>query len=85
MNNGISLSEACRLRVLAQEDFAKECNEDGTIKNQSHSTTFTVKDNGALSFTVNNTVMRLTLAGVIIAVIVVGVLLFRRLRDKFQF
>ncbi len=78
---GISLDEACRKHVLADEDFARQCNADGSIKNQS-TTTFTLKDDPSKSITVNNAVLYAVGVGLILVIACVIILLIRRRSKK---
>lgn len=71
--SGISINEACAKRAevgsgyLTDEDFANQCNPDGTVKQTNRSTTFSIKDSDS-SATVNNTY--LYLGGLMILAIV---------------
>ncbi len=78
---GISLGEACRNHALANEDFARQCNADGSIKNQS-TTTFTLKDNPSKSITMNNAVLYAVGVGLILVIACVVILLIGRQRKK---
>ena len=82
MDDGISSSEACRTHSLTAEDFARMCNSDGSLKNQPGTTTFTLKDDSSKSLTVNNNVLYLSVAVLVLVVGCVIVLLVKRRRKK---
>ena len=78
---GITVTEACRNHVMSDEDFAKTCNTDGSLKNQS-TTTFTLKDDPAKSITVNNAVLYAAGIGLILVIACLIILLIRRRSKK---
>lgn len=78
---GITVTEACRNHVMSDEDFARTCNADGTLKNQS-TTTFTLKDDSSKSITVNNAVLYAAGIGLLLAIACVIILLIRRRSKK---
>lgn len=78
MNTGISSEEACRTHLLTAEDFARMCNPDGSLKSQQSTTTFTLKDDPSKSLTINNTVLYISAALVLVIVCVVALLVRRR-------
>jgi hypothetical protein len=82
MNPGISSDEACRTHSLTAEDFARMCNSDGSLKNQTGTTTFTLKDDASKTLTVNNTVLYTSAAMLVVAVACVILLLIKRKRKK---
>jgi cell division protein FtsL len=71
MNEELTAEEACRNHLLTAEDFARTCNEDGSLKTQAHSTTFTVKNDKSKSITINNTALQVAL---VVAVLIMAVL-----------
>lgn len=77
MNEGMTVEQACKDRHLASEDFARMCNEDGTVRNKSENTTFTLMNDESRSITVNNNDVLLA-AGGIFVLVVVGIVLFVR-------
>lgn len=85
---GISVDEACAKRAefgsgyLADEDFARQCNPDGTVKQASQSTAFTIKNTDS-SLTVNDTYLYLGAAVVVtIIALVVWTVLRRKAKPK---
>lgn len=82
MDTGISADEACRNHVLTEDDFARMCNPDGSLKNHPGTTTFTLKDGPSRSLTVNNNIMFASAAALAIVVACTVVLLIRRGRKK---
>ena len=85
MNEGISLDEACANNVVGtQEDFFERlCNEDGSVKIQPKTTTFTLKNDNTKSFTINDTHLQIGLAVVLVIVIaVVGLIIRKLIRRK---
>ena len=81
-DKGISSDEACRMHVLAAEDFARMCNKDGSLKTQPSTTTFYVKDDPSKSITIDNNV--LYVSAFVFALLIAGavVLVVRRLKKK---
>ena len=68
MDEGISLDEACATGLIGtEEDFALNCNPDGTAKEYAETTTFTIKGTD-MSFTIQNT--HLQIAGVLVLLFV---------------
>ena len=68
MEEGISIDEACANNVIGtKEDFERSCNPDGTVKKQTNTTTFSLKNSDS-SITVNNTYLQIGVAVVVIAV-----------------
>lgn len=67
MQEGISLEEACAKNVVGtEEDFERTCNPDGTVKSQSKTTTFTLKNDDTKSVTINNTYLYIGIALVLV-------------------
>lgn len=86
MNEGISADEACRARALTQEDFVRMCNEDGSLKGQTQTTTFSLKNDDSKSTTMDNTALQVGLAGIVLLVVVIAYILIRKRRlNKKQF
>lgn len=55
MNEGISVEEACAGNVIGtREDFERNCNPDGTVKQHADTTTFSLKGTDT-SITIDNT------------------------------
>jgi|GEM_PF-3028218 len=79
MNEGITAEQACKDQSLTSEDFARMCNEDGTLHSNSGTTTFTLMNDESRSITVNNNDLLLA-AGGLFVLIVVGIVLFVRKR-----
>lgn len=71
--HGISADEACRAHVLTEQDFARMCNEDGSLKSQPKTTTITLKDSPSKTFTVDSTILYASMA--VLALVLVGVVL----------
>lgn len=73
---GITITEACAKRaelgsgVLTDEDFTRQCNPDGTVKQAGSTTELTLK-NTDYSVTVNNTYLYLGIAVFVVAVVAV--------------
>lgn len=82
MNEGISANEACQRQALSEEDFARMCNDDGSIKSQPQTTTFFLKDEPNASVTVNNTVLQLTLAAAVLLVVILLVAMVKKYQRK---
>ena len=74
MESGISITEACRTRSLEKEDFARTCNEDGSVK-QEHRTTFSLKDDPTKTITIDNNILYISGGAAILLVITAIVLL----------
>lgn len=74
MNTGISAEEACRMRVLSEEDFASTCNKDGSLKYQPGTTTSTLKDDPSKAVAIDNTF--LYAIGITLAIGIVCLLAF---------
>ncbi|MBP7820908.1 hypothetical protein KA025_00475 [Candidatus Saccharibacteria bacterium] len=82
MEEGISIDEACANNVIGtKEDFERSCNPDGTVKKQTNTTTFSLKNSDS-SITVNNTYLQIGVAVVVIAVIFLTVLIIGKLKHK---
>lgn len=81
MNTGISADEACRTHSLTEQDFARICNPDGSLKNEQN-TTFTLKDNPSRSVTVNNNVLYGSIAILGLIVLCVVALTLKRRNKK---
>ncbi len=82
MEEGISIDEACANNVIGtKEDFERSCNPDGTVKKQTNTTTFSLKNSDS-SITVNNTYLQIGVAVVVIAVIILTVLIIGKLKHK---
>jgi len=62
--------EACRTHALTQQDFAQICNADGSLKSQSQTTTFSLKDDPSKTITVNNSV--LYISGALLIMLLIG-------------
>lgn len=77
-------NDACRMHALTQEDFARMCNEDGSLKSQTKTTTFSLKDDPSktiTSITLDNNV--LYGVGVLFVLVVAGaIVLFIRRHNK---
>lgn len=80
--NGISAAEACRMRAVSDEDFARMCDEDGSLKNQSNTTTFSLKDDPSKTVTIDNTVLYAVGIGLVLVLACVAILLVRRRGKK---
>jgi len=78
----LSPGEACRTHSLTQQDFARMCNADGSLKSQPQTTTFSLKDDPSKTVTVDNSV--LYICGGLLLLIIIGmiVLLVRRYTKK---
>lgn len=82
-NEGISLDEACAARVIGtSEDFDRNCNEDGTVKEHPKTTTFTLRDNDAASITIRDSYLHAGLVALLLLVVVVIFLLMRARFNK---
>ncbi len=82
MEPELTAEQACQGHLLTPEDFARMCNEDGSLKSQSKTTTFTLKSDDSKSITVHNTVLQGALVGVVLVVLVLAMVLFRRRKNK---
>ena len=82
MEPELTAEQACQEHSLSPEDFARTCNEDGTLKNGQKTTTFTLKSDSSKSITVNDTVLQGALVSVVLVVIVAAVLFFRRRKSR---
>lgn len=82
MNNGITADEACRTGSLKPEDFSRVCNDDGSLKSQTQTTTFTIKNDSSKSFTVNNTVLLFSVTVFLMLVVLLTVVIFKKGRSK---
>ena len=83
MNEGISADEACKMRALNPEDFARMCNEDGSLKVSTETTTSPVKTNDPRPATVNGLVLQLGLTGFVLTVtLLIALLIKRKLQSK---
>lgn len=82
-DNGISISEACAKRAaegngyLTDEDFARQCNPDGTLIQKAETMTFSIKDSDS-SFTISAAHMYIGGAIVIVLLVLAAILLGRR-------
>jgi hypothetical protein len=82
MEEGISIDEACANNVIGtKEDFERSCNPDGTVKKQTDTTTYSLKNSDS-SFTVNNTNLQIGVAATVIAVIILAVLIIIKSKHK---
>lgn len=82
MENGISINEACANNAIGtKEDFERSCNPDGTVKKQTDTTTFTLK-NSDDSITVNNTHLQTGGAVIFIVVVILVILIIRKIKNK---
>jgi hypothetical protein len=80
MNEGISLEEACANNVVGtEEDFERSCNKDGTVKSQTKTTTFTLKNDSTKSFTINDTHLQIGIVVILALVIAIVGLIIRKL------
>lgn len=87
MNEGISLEEACSKGLIGtEEDFERNCNEDGTVKEHPETTTFSLKDDSSKSVTIDNTHLQAAIVGITVLAIVLLGLLVRKIikRNKRQ-
>ena len=82
MNEGVSLDQACEMRALNAEDFARSCNEDGSVKDGTETTTFTLKSDNSKSVTLDNTVVVAGIISVVLIAVVMGAVLIRKLRKR---
>jgi hypothetical protein len=82
MDTGISSDEACRIHALTEEDFARMCNKDGSLKHQSSTTTFSLKDDPSKSITINNTVLYISAAALVLVVLCVVILFVKCMSKK---
>jgi hypothetical protein len=80
MNEGISLDQACEMRALNAEDFARSCNEDGTVRGNTDKTTFTLKSDNSKSVTLDNTAIQAGIITAVLIVLIMGIFLIRKLR-----
>jgi len=78
----LSAGEACRTHSLTNEDFARLCNPDGSLKSQPQTTTFSLKNNPSKTITVNNTVLYVSGALLITLLIGAASLVIRRRNKK---
>lgn len=81
MNEELTVEEACRSRVMTDEDFARSCNPDGTVKSGNQTTTFTLKNDPTKSVTVNNRVAQtMMISTAILLLAVLGFLIYRAVK-----
>lgn len=80
MNEGISLDQACEMRALSPEDFAKSCSDDGSVKADTETTTFSLKNTNSQSFTIDNTVLLFGAASLVFVFVLGGVILSKKRR-----
>lgn len=71
MNEGISINEACETGALTPEDYARSCNQDGSVKQNNGSTTFYIKGNESQPIQVDNTLLAVGAIGLAVAAILV--------------
>ncbi len=78
MQDGISVTEACASnRIGTKEDFERSCNPDGTVKEHTETTAFSLK-NSNNSKTINNTYLQIGIAMILIAVVILVALAIRK-------
>lgn len=79
----LSIDMACQAHVLAPDDYLRQCNPDGTVK-QLHTTRFNIKDHPNWGVTVDNRVI--AILPMVLMVVIVGlvVLVRRRKRAKIR-
>lgn len=81
--DGISAEEACRKHAYTPEDYKNACNDDGSLKTHSKTTTFTLKNDETKSVTVNNSVIQATAIAIFLIAMTSIVLLTKsKLRKK---
>jgi hypothetical protein len=84
MNEGISLDETCANNVVGtKEDFERVCNNDGTVKSQPKTTTFTLKNDITQSVTINTTHLQIGLSVILLlAIAIIGLIIWKIKRKK---
>jgi hypothetical protein len=82
MEQELTAEQACHGHLLAPEDYARMCNQDGSLKSQSKTTTLTIKNTPAKSVTIDNTVFVATIVAISLLLVIAGVLLFRWRKRK---
>lgn len=84
MNEGITVYEACANNVVGtKNDFERLCNKDGTVKSQQKTTTFTLKNDSAKSFTVNDTHLQIGMGLILLVILaVVGLIIHKLIKRK---
>ncbi|MGB4758557.1 MAG: hypothetical protein WBP26_00705 [Candidatus Saccharimonadales bacterium] len=81
-SEGISIDEACARKVIGtQEDFERNCNPDGTVKNQSQTATST-QTSSSTSPAANNTNLYIAISVGLILVACALALVVRKLSKK---
>ncbi|MCB9820210.1 hypothetical protein H6796_02845 [Candidatus Nomurabacteria bacterium] len=79
MNDGISAEQTCAMNAIgAQGDFEHLCNPDGAVKNHPENTTFTLRDNNAISATINNDHLLVAAGLIIVALATLSAIIINR-------
>lgn len=82
MKEGITITEACANNTIGtKEDFERSCNPDGTVKNQSKTTTISLKNSDS-SITVNTAALQIGGAALVVLTIMLVVILIKKLKRK---
>lgn len=85
--SGISIEEACRARAetgsgfLADEDFARQCNSDGSVKPMEEKINMTIKGTD-ISYSVAPSSLYVSLSFVVLIIAVAIVLVVRKRRKS---
>jgi len=82
MEEELTVNEACRMHVLADEDYARSCNADGSVKAQQRTTHISIGSGRSISFTVDNTVLLATYAGIGLGILILVIFLIVRRKNK---
>lgn len=82
MEEGITIEEACATNSIGTpEDFELNCNPDGTVKNHTKTTTFSLR-NSDNSVTIKNTYLQIGLSVAVITIIVMVGLVIRKMKQR---
>ncbi len=83
MEAGITVEEACAHKVIGtDEDFQRQCNEDGTVKSHPKTTTITLKNNSTKTVTVNNVHLQVAVACVLALILItIGLLISKHFKN----
>lgn len=85
MEKGISLDEACaKNQIGTREDFERNCNPDGSVKQHFQTTTFSLKNDESKSITVDNSYLYIASVAALILVVIVVYLVSRKVSIRIK-